>query len=353
MLTVVDQRLARPQKNYLQSPSLPLEESKKFKLNIFYYTYPWAFDVPGGGERQMVSYRQHLAKWGINAQLFDMWRPDFSDGGIFHCFSVMPGVVEICDYARKRGLKLVISPNLWVTHESKSRYPAQVIWNLFEMADAIVVNSEIEKNTLSDVFGFPVEKFHVVYNAAETEFLLSENPALFRDAFGIRMPYVLNIANIEPRKNQLNFLTALRQERPDLALVVIGHERDQEYAAACRAVGGDRLITIGPQPYASPMIRSALSGCEFFAMPSALETPSIAAIEAAAAGVRVLLTEVGSTVEYFQQSVTYVTPDSLPSIAAGISEIKNATAENSTWVARNGYLWPKVIPSLIEIYRSL
>lgn len=322
-------------------------------MKILYYTYPWAFDCPGGGERQLMVYRDYLVKSGIQVNLFDMWTPQFNNASIFHLFSAMPSTVEVAGYAKQKGLKLVISPNLWVTRATKSQYPESIIWNLFELADAVIVNSNMERNMLSDTFSFPAEKFHVVYNAADTDFLLKEDDSLFRNTYKITGSYVLNVANIEKRKNQLAFLKVLRNERPDLTFVIVGNIRDPQYAAECREVGGDKLIIVGALPYASPMLRSALCGCEFFAMPSLIETPSIAAIEAGAIGAKILLTDQGSTTEYFGRSVTYVNPESEVSISAGIHAIAHATQEESTWVARYSYLWPKVIPSLVNVYESL
>jgi len=322
-------------------------------LRISYYTHPWAFDVPGGGERQLLAYQAHLPRFGLEVQRYDMWNPLLGAGGIFHCFSCMPGVVEQCDYAKRRGCKLVVSPNLWVTRETKDQYPFGVIWNVLELADAVVVNSVMEMKTLSDVFGMAEEKFHVVYNAAEADFLLQEDASVFTEAFGIDGPYVLNVANIEPRKNQARFIEALRCVRPDLTIVIAGYVRDEAYADECRRAGGERLKIIGALPYASRMLRAALSGCEFFAMPSLLETPSIAAIEAAAIGSKVLLTNRGSTTEYFGDSVTYVSPESEDSLRVGINAVLSANSEVSTWVAHDRFMWPKVIPKLVNVYRSL
>lgn len=322
-------------------------------MNISYYTYPWAMDVAGGGERQMMAYRAHLRRHGIDVHLFDMWHPNFDDTSVLHSFSVMPGTVELCDYAKKRGLKLVISPNLWVTKETKKDYPFDTIWNLFELADCIVVNSNMEIQALSDIYSISESKFKVVYNAAETDYLLPEDPDLFANTYGIHEPYILNIANIEPRKNQLRFLEVLRQERPDLTFVVIGGIRDKAYAQKCHEVSGKGFICIPPLPYASPMLRSALSGCVFFAMPSLLETPSIAALEAAALGARILLTDQGTTTEYFGDSVVYVSPLSETSLVSGIHTALEVSPERSTWVARDSFLWPKVIPQLVQVYKSL
>jgi glycosyltransferase involved in cell wall biosynthesis len=310
-------------------------------------------DVVGGGERQLRAYLKYLNSREASIRLYDMWNPLLDEADILHCFSVMPGTLELCGYVKNRGLKLVVSPNLWITPETRNNYPYDLIWNHFELADAIVVNSVLEKQTLSRTFSFPEEKFHIVYNGVEPDFVSPADSNEFISAFDVRTPYVLNVANVEPRKNQLRFLKALLRERPDLSLIVVGGVRDEAYAQACREIGGDRFRIVGMLPYASTMLRSALCGCSFFAMPSLLETPSIAAIEAAAMGARILLTEQGATTEYFGPTVTYVSPESDESIASGIHSVLESDVTNSQWLARDRYLWPQVIPEALKIYKSL
>ena len=327
------------------------EQPKNMKA--LFYNYPWAMDVPGGGERQMLAYRHYLPQFGVQADLYDMWNPALDDYQIFHAFSVMPGVIEMSDYAKRRGLKLVVSTNLWMTQSTKQDYPFKQIWNLLQLADKVIVNSDTEGNVLSDVFSMDRGKFHTVYNAAEPDFTIPCHPQKFRDTFGIDSPYVLNVANIEPRKNQLRFIEILREERPDLMIVIAGKIRDFAYGNACIEAGGDKLRIIGSVPYASEMLRSAMNGCAFFAMPSLLETPSIAAIEASAMGAKILLTEVGSTREYFGDSVTYVNPTSTESMRTAIRSIETASNAGSVWAAHTRFIWPMVMPDLVRCYQSL
>lgn len=322
-------------------------------MKVLFYNYPWAMDVPGGGERQMLAYAHHLPRFNVQADLYDMWTPNLDEYQIFHVFSVMPGIVEMCGYAKKRGLKLVVNPNLWITRETKDNYPYSAIWNILELADRVIVNSNMEGDTLSDVFGIARTKFHTVLNGAETEFLIPADVNVFRNTFGIEGSYVLNVANVEPRKNQLEFVRLLREERPDLQLVIAGSIRDKAYADACIEAGGRHLRIVGNLPYASEIMRSALVGCTFFAMPSLLETPSIAAIEAATIGAKVLLTRVGSTTEYFGDSVTWVDPKSPDSIRAGIAAVAASSPEKSIWAARHRLLWPQVMPEVVRCYKSL
>ena len=318
-------------------------------MKILYGTYPWAFDIPGGGERQLMAYRNHLPAVGMTASLYDQWNPCISDYDVFHFFSVMPGSIQLCDHIKKQGLPVVISPNLWVTPQTRDIYPHQDIACLLPIADAIVVNSDMEAAALSEVYSLPRARFKTVYNGVENDFLDDADPELFRHQFGMRSKFVLNVANVEPRKNQLAFLQALKAF-PDLVLVTVGLIRDQEYARQCREVAGSQFHFVGPLPYNSPMLRSAIAGCSFFAMPSTLETPSIAALEAVASGAPLLITHEGSTTEYFGESAVYIEPDSVDSMRAGIAQV---VAQRHRASKGTDFLWANVIGQLADVYRGL
>lgn len=318
-------------------------------MKILFSTYPWAFDCLGGGERQLLAYRHYLATIGITSSLFDQWHPRIKEHQLFHFFSVMPGSLQLCDHVKKQGLPIVISPNLWVTPQTRDFYPHQDIASLLPVADAIVVNSDLEADALSEVYSLPRTRFKTVHNGIEEEFTIPADAEAFKTQFEIRSSFVLNVANIEPRKNQLSFVRAIKSF-PDLKLLVVGHIRDENYARRCFEEGGVQLRFIGPLPYNSPLLRSGLAACEFFAMPSTLETPSIAALEAHASGTPVLITREGSTTEYFGDSVVYIDPDSVSSIRAGIENIRHRpkiAKQNSK------FLWRRVVNDLAAVYRDL
>jgi glycosyltransferase involved in cell wall biosynthesis len=289
---------------------------------------------------------------GVHVDLFDQWNSRIKEYDIFHYFSVQPGSIHFCNYIKAQGLKLVISPNLWITPETKDNYPFQEIWNMFEIADKVIVNSDIEGNYMSDVFSMPREKFVTVYNGVEEDYIHTYDPGLFRHKYGLYRPYVLNIANLEPRKNQLKFLEAMKAY-PDLDFVVAGYIRDQEYAQQCTDLANGQLKIVGPFEYNSDMLRSVITGCELFAMPSLLETPSISALEAAASGTKILITEVGSTKEYFADTVTYVDPQSIESMICGISQGLQKNSDTSRWVVQDRFTWKNCISPLKECYTML
>ena len=40
-----------------------------------FLTFPWAFVTPGGGEMQILKYKEYLKKKGIFAEMFNLWLP--------------------------------------------------------------------------------------------------------------------------------------------------------------------------------------------------------------------------------------------------------------------------------------
>lgn len=323
------------------------------RLKVLFGVYPWAFNCPGGGERQLIAYRNHLTELGVEVSLYNQWEPNIKDYDIFHFFSVMPGSFQLCEYIKNQGLKLFISPNLWVTEETKYNYPHDEIKKLLHIADKIVVNSHIEALELSKVYELPLNVFAVVYNGVEKDFFHMAPKNDFVETYNLQnTKYILNIANIEPRKNQLIFLKALKNF-PDYKLVVIGHVRDDQYYQECISEAEDQLVFIGSLEYNSKLLHSAIGGCEFFAMPSTLETPSIAALEAAASSKKILITQEGSTKEYFKEFATYIDPTDIESMKSGIEDTIAKTSDKtlSNHIEKH-FSWDIVCKSLQSCYKK-
>lgn len=325
-------------------------------MKVLFATYPMAFHTPGGGEIQLLAYQKHLPLHDVEVTLFDPWKPRFLEHDLVHFFSCVGGSVHLCHFVKQLGLPLVVSSSLWVTEETRHLYPCEEIRHQFSLADRVIANSIAECETLARVFDLPREKFVSVLNGVDDIFFEPVPETLFHTAFEIAGPFVLNVGNIEPRKNQLALIRAMKQ-LPDLRLVLIGHERDPVYAAACRDEGGDQVSFLGPIAHDNPLLRSAYAACDVFCLPSTLETPGLAGLEAFATGARLAITEVGSTREYFGESpnVQFLNPDSVPSIAEAITRARNAapgaalTGQNK----RHDLSWSAITRNLADTYSSL
>ncbi len=324
-------------------------------MKVLFATYPMAFHTPGGGEMQLRAYQKHLPAYGVDVTLFDPWNPRFLEHDIVHYFSCVGGSIHFCNFVKQLGLPLVVSSSLWITEESKHLYPVDEIRAQLDLADKVVANSDIECETLSEVLGLPREKFITVYNGIDDLFLKPVSPEVFRNRFGIHGPFILNVGNIEPRKNQLTLVRAMKNF-PSIKIVLIGHQRDIEYSRVVLDEGGSQVVFLGPMAQDEIML-SAYSACDVFCLPSMLETPGLAALEAAAQGARLLVTREGSCREYFGESADYIDPGSINFLS---DAIKNILMENSDTciamkknISPGKFLWRKTTGALIDLYKHI
>lgn len=318
-------------------------------MRVLFNTYPWAFATPGGGEIQLMKYAEHLPAFGVEVTLHDIWRPAFDQVSLVHFFACIGGSIQFCGYVKSLGLPLVISTSLWITEDTAHRYPMEEIRAQLSLADAIVTNSETESDVLSRIFDLPRDRFNTVMNGVEAQFAASQDPALFRQRFGIEGPFVLNVGNVEARKNQLGLVHAMRGH--DLPTVVIGHVREPDYGRQVIEEGGAMLRYLGPIDHADPVLVSAYAACAAFVLPSTLETPGLAALEAAAAGAPLVVTSEGSTRDYFGPWAHYVRHDDPADIRRGIDAALTAgpNAHLKSHI-RDHFAWTSVTKSLADVY---
>lgn len=323
-------------------------------MNVLFATYPMAFHTPGGGEVQLRAYQKYLPEHGVNVDLFNQWDPQFKKYDLVHFFSCVGGSVHFCNFVKQLGLPLVVSSSLWITEDTKHLYPVSEISHQLGLADAVVTNSNLECDTLASVLKLPREKFFTVLNGVDDKFYERISPDLFRIHFNISAQFVLNVGNIEPRKNQLNLIRAMKLV-PDMKLVLIGHTRDENYLNLCIEEGGSQVIYLGAIPHDSDLLKSAYSACSVFCLPSTLETPGLAALEAYAVGMPIAITKVGSTAEYFGESAKYLNPLDVEDIANRINEAilsSNSSIPIKRYKIHN-YSWGAITGDLKPIYQSL
>jgi len=326
-------------------------------MKVMFATYPMAFHTPGGGEIQLLAYQKYLPAQGVNVTPFDLWNPRFIEHNLVHFFSCVGGSSHFCGFVKQLGLPLIVSSSLWITEETKDLYPIGEIRTQLNLADCVVANSDMECDMLSQVLDLPRDKFVTVYNGVDDIFFDKPSPVLFRQEFGIDKSFILNVGNIEPRKNQLRLAQAM-QAFPDYKLVLIGHVRDKAYFEELMKTAGEQLIHIGPLSHESELLRSAYQACKAFALPSTLETPGLAALEAAAQGAILVVTKEGSTQEYFADDAIYVDPESVDSISEGVGnalsgQLTTSDVNRLEQRVRESFSWSSAIRCLSLVYREV
>ncbi len=321
------------------------------RVRVLFETYPWAFVTPGGGERQLLKYAEHLPSHGVEVTLHDHWHSTLNAVDVVHFFSCIGGSFHFCNYVRQRGLPLVISSSLWVDEATKHLYPIDEIRSQLALADVVVPNSHAESEVLATFVGVSLEQLLPVMNGVDPRFAAPHDPNPFRKMFEIDGPFILNVANIEGRKNQLNLVRAMIGN--ELPLVIIGQAREPDYAEQVFAEARGRVRYLGFLEHDDPLLASAYAACTVFALPSSCETPGLAALEAAAAGAPVVVTRVGAAREYFGPLCQYVDPANPADIARGIDAalLAGPRSELRSHVVKN-FTWPVVTAALPDVYRT-
>jgi glycosyltransferase involved in cell wall biosynthesis len=335
------------------------------------HTPSTAFQAPGGGENQLVQTARHLEALEVPVRLFSPWTDRLETARLLHVFGMSREGLELARLARSRGVPIVLSPICWYEPRALAALESDLVrkvvglgawclrrlapqlptWRreLLHLADAILPNSRAEANQLARLFGVAPARLRVVPNGVLPAFGTAE-PELFHERWGPD-PYVLSVGRIEPRKNTLGLIRAVR--RLGLRLVVIGEPAPgcHDYAQQCRRAGGDLVTWLGRLEHHDPVLASAYAAARVFALPSWFETPGLAALEAALAGCAVLITPYGSTRDYFDDLVAYARPHRPEEICRGLKQCWE-DGPNPRLAPRvaSHYLWPIVAQITAEVY---
>jgi glycosyltransferase involved in cell wall biosynthesis len=330
-----------------------------------------AFQAPGGGENQLIQTGRHLEGLGIHVRPFSPWTDRLESARLLHLFGMSREGLELARLARSRGVPVVISPICWFEPRAiaalepdlprkaaglaawclRAIAPRISSWrrDLLRLADAILPNSRAEADQLARLFAVPRARIRVVPNGVLPAFGTA-SPEPFRERWDPD-PFVLAVGRVEPRKNTLGLIRAVR--RLGLPLVHIGDPvpGHDHYARECRRDGEGCVTWLGQLEHDDPLLASAYAAARVFALPSWFETPGLAALEAALAGCAVAITPFGSTREYFGAHAAYARPHRIEEIRRAIRTCwdRGPDPRLAPRVATH-YLWPNVAQITAEVY---
>lgn len=343
-------------------------------MRVLFYAYPSAFQNPGGGEVQLLKTFEYLKKSGVIVKKFDMWQDKLSDYDILHVFGSVKECLSLMQAASSKGSKVALSTIFWSDYKRSAHEEAPLVKRLdyilrhtakacfpffpserrkmMQAADILFPNGEGEASQIKRYFGIPNDKIFVVPNGVDERFKDATADA-FVKKFGFT-DFVLYAGRIEPRKNQLTFIRAMKHfDKPIVFLgdPVGGYE---EYFKRCKQEAAANMHFLGNIPHDSDLLSSAYAACGVFALTSWFETPGLSALEAAASGARIVITEGGCTREYFKDLALYVRPDSQADIRASIE--KAYTLPKSDLLKQDilkHYTWDKVAEATKKGYERI
>ena len=328
-----------------------------------------AADIPGGHGTQFRETIRELARLGVETRQVSsegtLTESDLDGIDVVHAFWPTPEALRL---ARNRRIPVVVSTVYWPRDRRHSldlptRSLAQVanrlrvgaslgvaalqkkhlksaiqllhndiyLTRIFEMADLLLPNS-LEEGALVHRELNVTTPIHVVPNGVV--------PRL-----GGRVPWegrtgVISVGRIDPHKNQLSLIHALRRGPYHLTILGPDHPHHPRYAAACRRTGG--AVVTFPGGVSHLECDKFMGNSRVHVLPSWYETTGLASLEAAVAGCAIVTTHRGNAKTYFGSLAHYCDPASERSIRNAVDaayatppneELRDRVLSQFTWKA--------------------
>lgn len=202
--------------------------------------------------------------------------------------------------------------------------------------DYYLPNAEIEMEVFQRRFGKgKILPYLVIPNGVDVD---TKASSCHNQRFEQFKDCVLCVGRIDGRKNQLNLIRALKDVEIPVVFVGQSAPNHRSYMDKIKKEAGPRMHFLGwvGHEYLADLYKNA----KVHVCPSWYETPGLASLEAGAAGCNIVVTNKGSTREYFGSYAYYCEPDSVSSIRDAVlkayyapqnDRLKGIILENYTW----------------------
>jgi glycosyltransferase involved in cell wall biosynthesis len=269
----------------------------------------------GGAQIQIEQTWAALNKAGVEVESLRWW-DDKQTGDILHHFGRLPA--PTLQLAQKKGMKVVLS-DLLTEHGSRSRirhlfhkimirtmgqvlprsFTLSFSWDSYRMADACLALTPVEADLMKELFGAAANRVHVVPNGVEDVFL--ENRTAERGK------WLVCTATITERKRVVELAEAAAAAQTPLWVVGKPYSDTDLYADRFREVLRAHPAALryeGPVTERSRMAE-IYREARGFVLLSTMESLSLSALEAAACGCPLLLSDLPWARTSFKQDARY------------------------------------------------
>jgi glycosyltransferase involved in cell wall biosynthesis len=342
--------------------------------------------TPGGDTVQMQETKAALEELGVEVDVSFATNQDLTGYDLAHIFNLQrPEETRAqFDACRRQDVPVALSPILWDSwrfdFEADTRWlglrrvlpdvlllPAcwaksEVLGRISKRrrtqrcvlsdADVVLPNSEIEGAMLERRYGLRFRaRCRVVPNAVSASFLPAAGSSRPRRSGLPDQEFVLQVARIEPVKNQVFTIQAALELQLPLVLVGEAPSYSARYHQECmRLAGKGRGVTFLGR-VAHEELPPIYAAAKVHVLPSYRETPGLASLEAALAGCSIVSTDQGSAPEYFGDRAWYCSPGSLRSIREAMdSAFKAPRRPELAEHIRKSFTWQEAARRTLAAY---
>lgn len=213
-------------------------------------------------------------------------------------------------------------------------------------AAMLLPNSESEYRRFEGRYGVS-KPYHVVPNGVDTERITAQHEKLpaYKGA-------VICMGRIEPRKNQLRLIQALRGSGYHLFIHGAASPNHAAYEQLCKDAAGPDC-TMGGW-LAGNEVYAVYASAKVHVLPSFFETTGLSSLEAAALGCNIVVGTGGDTRDYFSNKAWYCDPTDTASIKAAVDAAYSAPYDHSfrKYILAN-YTWERAASETLKAYQQV
>jgi glycosyltransferase involved in cell wall biosynthesis len=344
----------------MTQPSVPITDPN-MKI-LFSYNFPF-FLAHGGAQTLVEAVMRELAGLGMEVEP-ERWWDENQKGDVIHYFN-RPALQNV-QLAQKKRFKVVMTELLDQT-ASRSRMQllaqrsftklaralvppsllGRIGWDVYGQLDAMVYAVEHEWEVAQYLFGARPDRGWVIPHGLEAEAL--RQLALPQE----QEDYLVSVATIHPRKNTVLLAQAAHRARTPMLFLGKPYAADDPYFLEFKKWVDGKIVRY-PGFVSTEEKWRYLRGARGFALLSQFESGCIAAYEAGAAGLPLLLSDLpwASRVYAKARAVKFVRLRSIAEIAADLGSFY-ALAHRQPGTTFPLLTWRQVAEKYADVYRTI
>jgi glycosyltransferase involved in cell wall biosynthesis len=331
---------------------------------LFDHPSPFAL-AHGGFQVQIEQTKAGLERRGIEVE-YVRWWDEQQSGNIIHYFGRPSGAY--IDFAHAKGIKIVMAELLSglgsrpalarIVQKTLMRvsqaclpgaFTARMAWDAYRKADGIIALTNWEAHLMQRMFDADPTRIHVLPNGVEEIFF--QRPTI---EVPLKLDYLVCTAAIHPRKRVVELAEAAALARVPVWIIGKPYTESDSYFQdflEIRRRHPEWVRYEGPISDRAPLAK-IYQQARGFVLLSAMETLSLSALEAAASGCPLLLSDLPWAKSVFGDEASYV-PLSLVQKELAGRLASFYTKASSHPVRFKALTWDDVARQLETIYRSL
>jgi glycosyltransferase involved in cell wall biosynthesis len=363
-------------------------------MKILYQTRYNIFSRKGGDTTQILKTKEYIEKLypEVSIDINNDPQCDLSNYDLVHIFNLLrpQETLLFVDNAQKQNKKIALSTIYWkderfekkgqvgfrkiinnfLSYNSIERIRAlyryyvdgekhigtkQLLINGFKQSqkyiidnvDILLPNGQGEIDLLIKEFNLKeVPKYIVVPNAID--------PDIFKPGLYKKEDLILCVGRIEPRKNQLNLVKALSGLNMKVLLVGKVHETQKSYYKKIQDIikkseNISIIDEINPEELALLYKKAKVH-----VLPSWYDTPGLVSLEAGINNCNIVVTDRGTTQEYFEDNAYYCDPENIKSIRNAVLEAFSAKSDfKLAEKIKDNYTWKNTAQKTMLAYKLL